>query len=89
MIRRAPCARQAAITLRVPWTLVRSYSSVRAPDARLGRGVKHSLAALDGAVDDPRVGDVALHLFDSKLLQMGIKPPAQAADRKPSLQRAA
>ena len=85
MIRREPCARQAAITLCVPWTLIRSYSSSGPQMPALAAVWKTVWQPSTARSTTRGVGDVSLDLLDPELLQMGVKPPAQAPDRQPAL----
>ncbi len=89
MIRREPFARQAAITLSCALNVDPLVLAVRAPDARLGGGMKDGLAAFDGAVHDLRVGDIALHLFDPQLLQMGVDAAGSGSEPQARAPRAA
>ena len=86
MIRREPCARQAAITFRVPWTLIRSYSWSEPQMPALAAVWKTVWQPSTARRTTSRVGDIALDLLDAELLQdedkpagTGCGPPARAA----------
>lgn len=51
---------------------------LRAPDARLCRGVKDCSATSDCTPDHGRVGDVTLYLLDPKVVKMLVPSPGQA-----------